>query len=109
MREYRFTRRRYGRQSYCWASVLHCGQWIDLGDPWPGVNWPARDLERAADFAIASSAAQSPEIVADSAPEFELRNDPPRHRRATFADNEAQRQRVLIDGLHCLPGQLDLF
>lgn len=59
---------------------------------------------------IASSAAQSAEIVADSAADqFELRNDPPRPRRATFHDNEAQRQRVLIDGLHCLPGQLDLF
>lgn len=42
---------------------------------------------------------------------FELRNDEPKvvHRPATFDDQERTLQRVLIDGLACLPGQQDLF
>ena len=40
---------------------------------------------------------------------FQLANDPPAPRRAPTVVNEPERQRVLIDGLDCLPGQLDLF
>ncbi len=41
--------------------------------------------------------------------DFTLTNDPPAPRRAPAVVNEPERQRVLIDGLDCLPGQLDLF
>ncbi len=40
--------------------------------------------------------------------DFELRNDPPAHKPQQF-DEEPLRQRVLVDGMNCLPGQLDLF
>ena len=40
---------------------------------------------------------------------FTLANDPPRKPVATFDDQEKTRQTVLIEGLDCLPGQLDLF
>lgn len=40
---------------------------------------------------------------------FELRNDPPPHKPATFHGNENTLQKKLIDGLDCLPGQQDLF
>ena len=40
--------------------------------------------------------------------DFTLANDPRKHRPRKFDDDPA-RQRVLIDGLDCLPGQLDLF
>jgi len=43
----RFTRRRYGRQTYCWAECCVDGEWHELGDPWPAVNWPRQDLEDA--------------------------------------------------------------
>ena len=34
--EFRFERRRYGRQFYTWAYVkAPDGQWLMLGDPWP--------------------------------------------------------------------------
>ena len=36
-------------------------------------------------------------------------NDPPRVRPQSFDNGEKTRQRVLVDGLNCLPGQLDLF
>jgi hypothetical protein len=39
---------------------------------------------------------------------FTLANDAPKTPRATFA-SEPTRQRNLIDGLDCLPGQQDLF
>lgn len=39
---------------------------------------------------------------------FTLRNDAPPPTRARF-DSEPTRQRKLLDGLDCLPGQLDLF
>lgn len=41
--------------------------------------------------------------------QFELRNDPPPHKPATFHGNERTLQKVLIDGLDCLPDQQDLF
>jgi hypothetical protein len=39
---------------------------------------------------------------------FALRNDPPAATKATFENNPC-RQRVLLAGLDCLPGQQDLF
>ena len=39
---------------------------------------------------------------------FALRNDPPRRPKLAIVA-EPMRQRVLIDGLDCLPGQIDLF
>ena len=41
--------------------------------------------------------------------EFKLANDPPVVRPQSFDNGEKTRQRVLVDGLNCLPGQLDLF
>ncbi len=52
-------------------------------------------------------------IVAENGDEdceaFKLANDPPRVRPQSFDNGEKTRQRVLVDGLNCLPGQLDLF
>lgn len=48
-------------------------------------------------------------VRAEQTLDFALANDPPAQKRATFDNLEATRQRVLIDGLACLPGQLDLF
>lgn len=40
---------------------------------------------------------------------FELHNDPPARRRwPPYWDNERRRQLKLLDGLDCLPGQMDL-
>lgn len=44
-----------------------------------------------------------------AAPAFTLRNDPPRHKPARFESQDKTRQRVLVDGMDCLPGQQDLF
>jgi hypothetical protein len=41
--------------------------------------------------------------------EFALVNDPPRRPVQQFEGLENTRQRKLVDGLDCLPGQLDLF
>jgi hypothetical protein len=41
--------------------------------------------------------------------EFELVNDPPRRKSAQFDSQDNTRQRTLLDGMDCLPGQLDLF
>ena len=47
--EFQFERRRYGgRHTYTWAYVLHGGEWLLMGDPWPGVNWPRKELQRVA-------------------------------------------------------------
>lgn len=52
-------------------------------------------------------------IVAENGDEdceaFSLANDPPRVRPQSFGNGEKARQRVLVDGMNCLPGQLDLF
>ncbi len=40
---------------------------------------------------------------------FQLHNDPSTAKRTRFENGERTRQRVLIDGLDCLPGQQDLF
>lgn len=43
-------------------------------------------------------------------PEFTLTNERPRPPlRSVFADNERTKQTMLLSGLDCLPGQLDLF
>lgn len=42
-------------------------------------------------------------------PDFALANDPTPFFVASFANAERNAQRPLIDGLACLPGQLDLF
>jgi hypothetical protein len=39
---FRFTRRRYGRQTYTWVEVHQGGAWLSLGDPWPVIR-PAQD------------------------------------------------------------------
>lgn len=40
---------------------------------------------------------------------FTLRNDPPKHTPARFQSQDKTRQRVLVEGMDCLPGQQDLF
>jgi hypothetical protein len=40
---------------------------------------------------------------------FELRNDPPAPKRQRFENGDQTRQKVLIEGMACLPNQLDLF
>lgn len=48
-------------------------------------------------------------MLDDEEEEFELRNDPPARKPQTFHGNERTLQKVLIDGLDCLPDQQDLF
>lgn len=48
---FRFVRRRYGRRTYTWASVQVGMRWVSCGDPWPGVNWPKKELLEAACWA----------------------------------------------------------
>lgn len=63
-----FQRRRYsGRQSYCWASVYNGEEVLSLGDPWPGVNWPRRELVRAIGDMLAGKVIAPPAICAVSA------------------------------------------
>ena len=41
---------------------------------------------------------------------FQLENEKPRRASPSlFADNERSKQTMLLSGLDCLPGQLDLF
>lgn len=52
--EFKFERRRYsGRMTYTWAYVKHNGEWLSLGDPWPGVQWKRSELEKFGRLAIA--------------------------------------------------------
>lgn len=40
-----FNRRRYGRTTYTWATLIIDGdKTFSLGDPWPGINWPKKVL-----------------------------------------------------------------
>ncbi len=48
-------------------------------------------------------------IIAKEADDFTLANDPTTHRPAQFANCEERRQRVCVEGMDCLPGQLELF
>ena len=41
--------------------------------------------------------------------DFQLANDPPKHTPARFQSQDKTRQRVLVEGMDCLPGQQDLF
>ena len=40
---------------------------------------------------------------------FTLANDPPKRKKADFGVSERTKQKPLIEGLGCLPNQLDLF
>ena len=51
--KFEFERRRYDRTTYTWAFVVCSdGHWLSLGDPWPSLTWPKKELERAAEFAL---------------------------------------------------------
>lgn len=53
--QFEFTRRRYGSTTYTWAvAILPDGRRLDLGDPWPGVTWPKKELARAVKTALAT-------------------------------------------------------
>ena len=40
------TRRRYGNTTFTWANIVKPdGDWLCLGDPWPSVTIPKRQLE----------------------------------------------------------------
>ena len=41
--------------------------------------------------------------------QFTLRNDPPSPKAQSFESNSKTRQKMLLAGLDCLPGQMDLF
>ena len=45
---FRFTRRRYGRQTYTWVEVERGGEWVSLGDPWPCLRPATAELVAAA-------------------------------------------------------------
>ena len=51
--EFQFERRRYGTTTYTWAFVKHNGEWLSLGDPWPAVRWPKKELDKYGKLAIA--------------------------------------------------------
>lgn len=46
---FRLTRRRYGRQFYCWAELCVEGGFTSLGDPWPCATPKRAELTAAAD------------------------------------------------------------
>jgi hypothetical protein len=74
--------------------------------------YPSRDALRQAITQGAASFTGS--VPADyyavpTGGEFELRNDPPKHKPREFHGQERTKQAVLITGLDCLPNQLDLF
>jgi hypothetical protein len=51
--EFSFDRRWYGKGiCYTWAFVMHAGEWVSLGDPWPAARWPKKELEKWAIIAI---------------------------------------------------------
>lgn len=53
----RLERRRYGRVTYRWAFVdTRDGIAIQLGDPWPGINWPRDVLDALVRAALARHA-----------------------------------------------------
>ena len=43
-----FDRRRYGSTTYTWAYAVVDDQWVSLGDPYPAIRFPIRELERLA-------------------------------------------------------------
>jgi hypothetical protein len=58
MADISFARRRYSNGAcFCWATVATPdGEVISLGDPWPGMQWPKAELERAVSAALAAHA-----------------------------------------------------
>jgi hypothetical protein len=41
----KFSRRNYGKDRFTWAYVdMPDDNYVDLGDPWPGMSWPKDDL-----------------------------------------------------------------
>ena len=46
--EVQFVRRKYGRNTYTWANlILPDGCIVSVGDPYPGINWPKKELDKA--------------------------------------------------------------
>jgi hypothetical protein len=72
-------------------------------DGLPMAGFPAHSLKARA----AELLANGHELKVDNG--FFLANDPTPHRPAQFENSEQRRQRVLVEGMGCLPGQLDLF
>lgn len=60
-----FERRRYGKDFFCWASVLNGSEALELGDPWPAANWPKRELLRFAWYALAGKVLTAPAICGE--------------------------------------------
>ena len=45
-----FVRRRYGSFKiafFCWAYVWFNDDWLQCGDPYPGVHWKREELRKA--------------------------------------------------------------
>lgn len=76
----------------------------------------ANSVDSLLEFA-ATLISQRPDLRAEveecveelSTPSFALANDAPKHKPATFGTQDKTLQKVLVDGMDCLPGQLDLF
>lgn len=61
-------RRRHGRVTHCWAFVdTPDGTSIQLGDPWPAINWPRDVLIPLARAALARHAGRLDEAEAANA------------------------------------------
>ncbi len=86
-----FTRRRYpGQTTYCWAVVIAPdGTRLDLGDPWPGTNWPNDVLEPLARAALARHGGQeeAAEAATQEAIEAERKRVAQRHRATETPGN----------------------
>lgn len=44
-----YTRRRYGGRhgtTYTWVAVRSGDKWYDIGDPWPSINPPKKEILR---------------------------------------------------------------
>lgn len=47
--EFRFERRRYGKQTFTWVHVKVDGVWQEIQDPWPCVNPKKSEIKEAAE------------------------------------------------------------
>ena len=47
-----FVRRRYGRTTYTWLHAFINGAWDTIGDPWPCLNPPKREIKEALKCAV---------------------------------------------------------
>ncbi len=45
-----FTRRRYDNTTYTWAHVFIRGRFRELGDPWPSITVPRKELEASIQY-----------------------------------------------------------